>query len=185
MYVPRLPPAWRTPINLALIGVVVVAWCFTFRPQRLGGPAEFLGVSGASMTPTLRDGDLVILHKEDHYSRGDIIGYRIPGGQPGAGAGIIHRIVAGNGTVGFVTRGDHNPSNDPFWRPRAHDAVGRVWIRIPHGVAMVRALRGPLGVSVLVTLVTFLVAARALRPHAPADGEQAEQRDNAPDPGFA
>ncbi|HEY5629848.1 MAG TPA: hypothetical protein VIR16_10085, partial [Candidatus Limnocylindrales bacterium] len=77
------------------------------------------------------------------YGAGDLVVFRVPDGQPGAGASIVHRIVSGNGTSGFVTKGDNNPSVDP-WHPRASDVIGRSWIELPGSGAWLLVLRKPL-----------------------------------------
>src|SRR5262249_49486275 len=131
-------PMWRTAIRLSLIVGVIVLWAVTLRPQRFGGPAEFLGGSGRAVAPPRRDRHLVVLRRESSYRRGEIVAYRIPDGQPGAGGRVIHRIVGGNPRTGFVTKGDNNDSVDEFWRPKPSQVIGRVWIRFPAGVSVLR-----------------------------------------------
>jgi signal peptidase I len=139
-----------TPI--VTVGFVVV-WFFVLRPTALGGPLSLEIVSGQSMEPQLHTGDLVIARSQSTYSAGDLIVFRVPSGQVGAGASIVHRIVSGDSSTGFVTKGDNNPSPDA-WHPTASDVLGRSWIELP-GVGSVLAIaRRPAFVAAfLATLV--------------------------------
>jgi signal peptidase I len=120
----------RQVLAWALVAAVVVVWCVGFRPQALGGRTEYVGVSGISMTPTMHNGDLAVVEKQASYRPGDIVVFHVPAGQPDARMTVIHRIVGGNGTTGFVTKGDHNLVVDP-WHPRSANVVGRVWFHVP------------------------------------------------------
>ena len=82
-------------------------------------------VSGRSMESTLEDGDLVITREHSSYHVGEIIAYQVPDGDPMAGLRVVHRIVGGSAADGYVTRGDHRTSVDP-WRPRPDDVIGSV-----------------------------------------------------------
>ena len=51
--------------------------------------------------------------------------------------------MGGSAATGFVTRGDHRTSVDP-WRPRPADVIGSVALRIPYRAARcVSLLREP------------------------------------------
>src|SRR5437660_689971 len=76
--------------GLAVTLVLVFVWVMVFRPASLGGPATYIGVSGVSMTPKMQNGDLAVVEKKSSYKIGDIIAYRIPAGQSGAGSHVIH-----------------------------------------------------------------------------------------------
>ncbi|MEP6680429.1 MAG: signal peptidase I [Chloroflexota bacterium] len=108
----------------------VAVWLVALRPQSLGGSALYVVVRGDSMLPTYQSGDLVVARSESSYAPGDIVAYRVPSDEFGAGRIVIHRI-SGTGTGnGFVVQGDHNPSPDP-WSPRASDIAGRAWLVAP------------------------------------------------------
>jgi len=154
--------AWRFMlqcIGTFLTLALVVTWFFYFRPPVLGGPGSFVGVNGISMTPTFHDGDLVVVEKQSSYHVGDIIAYHVPAGDPGAGNNIIHRIVGGSGTTGFVTKGDHNPYTDHFWHPTTANVMGKVRFVIPQGAAWLSKLHNPLTLAVVVGLVSFIIIA--------------------------
>ena len=158
---------------LALVaGIFLLTW-----PQSLGGPVAYVQVSGQSMDGTYKTGDLIVVRRQSHYSTGDIITYRIPAGQFGAGAQVIHRIIGGNGTTGFITKGDNKKFADA-WHPRNHDVVGRSWLRIQNAGIWFSRLSQPLPLGVIVGGLTIFVmllprrtygmVAREIRPRVTA-----------------
>jgi signal peptidase I len=138
--------------RLATIALVVV-WFVLLRPVALGGSAGYEIVTGHSMEPLLHTGDLVVTQSQAAYGVGDLVVFRVPNGQLGAGSSVVHRIVGGDGTGGFTTKGDNNPSADP-WHPRASDVIGRSWIQLPGSGAWLLVVRRPL---VLATIIGGLV----------------------------
>jgi signal peptidase len=86
-------------------------------------------VKGTSMQPTLYEGDLALLRKHSEYQPGDIVAYRVPEGDEGEGAVIIHRIVSGDAESGYTLLGDNRDSEDR-WHPRASDVVGSSWFHV-------------------------------------------------------
>ena len=62
-----------------------VGWFLLFAPTAVGGPATYIWVSGTSMEPTFMSGDVVILRRSDAYGIGDVVAYRVPAGNSGAG----------------------------------------------------------------------------------------------------
>lgn len=168
---------WRRTARLTgtvLTFACLVGWFFLFRPPALGGTASFIGVSGISMTGTFSNGSLAVVEKKSSYQVGNIVAYRIPAGEPGAGENIIHRIVGGNGTSGFVTKGDHNSYTDHFWHPKTADVIGRVWFVIPGGATWLAKLRQPLTLAVLVGLISFALIAWPSKRKNAADSEASE-----------
>lgn len=146
-------------IGWLLTGALLITWFLFFRPQVLDGTASYVGVSGISMTPTMHSGDLAILEKQSSYHVGEVIAYRIPAGESGAGHNVIHRIVGGNGVTGFVTKGDHNSYKDFYWHPKTADVIGKVWFHVPRLAGLLTRLHSPLTLAVVVGVVTFGILA--------------------------
>lgn len=145
----------RRWIANALVAFAVLAWILLLRPQALGGPASYVLVSGHSMRPQLETGDLVITRREDTYGVGDVVAYRIPNGEPGAGGRVIHRISGGSPREGFQTRGDNRDQPD-IWRPRPRDIEGRLWLRLPKAGTFVAMLSAPIPLGTAAGLLAFL-----------------------------
>lgn len=144
-------------VRRAASAVLLAALLSLVWPQTLGGALSFAGVDGDSMLGTYLDGDLVVLRAQRSYEVGDVITYRIPDGAFGAGAHVIHRIVAGNGRTGYTTRGDNRTADDE-WRPRDQDVVGRSWFRVPGGSARLAWLAQPVHLGALCAALTVGVA---------------------------
>lgn len=143
--------------SLALTAALVLAWVVFLRPGSLSGPADYVIVSGNSMEPTFHTGDVVVALRQGSYQPGDIVVYRVPAGEPGAGDRVIHRIVGGSAATGFVMKGDNKDGVDP-WRPTPKDVVGKERLRIPQAGQEMLFVRSPLGVALIAGLTTLLVA---------------------------
>jgi signal peptidase I len=142
---------------------VLAAWLWWALPQGLGGRADWVMVSGWSMEPRYHTGDLVLVDRQSHYHVGQVIAYRVPKGEVGAGAVVIHRIVAGNGTKGFTMKGDNRTAAD-LWYPKTSDVIGAKTLRIPHAFAVIRWVRSPLVLGGVAALVVFLKLAFFSKP---------------------
>lgn len=136
---------------------LVVGFLIVGRAGFVGSPVSYVVVTGHSMEPTFWTGDVALLVRAGSYREGDVIGYEIPKGGPGAGLIIIHRIVGGNARDGYVMKGDNKPSPDP-WRPRPADVVGRERLLVPKLGLLVRYVRTPLGFAALAGLMTLTIA---------------------------
>ena len=119
----------RIMTSVILLGLLT-GWAIALRPQGLGGSVLYVVVRGDSMEPAIESGDLLIMRDASSYGVGDVVAYRVPDGDIGAGAIVLHRIVGGNGTDGYVLQGDGNPAPDP-WSPTAGDIAATSWIRVP------------------------------------------------------
>ncbi|HEX2104592.1 MAG TPA: signal peptidase I [Solirubrobacteraceae bacterium] len=154
----------------------LVVWALLLRPQALGGPATWVLVSGNSMKPRLHNGDLVLTQQRRRYRRGDVIAYRIPQGEVGAGTVIIHRIIGGNGRSGFTTRGD-NRSRADLWRPTDAEVAGRLVANLPRAGKLLGLLQTPLVLSGTMALTAFLIVpGHRSRPDAPPPRAVASRR---------
>jgi signal peptidase I len=150
----RLGRTLRAAAALALLA----GWTLALRPQMLGGPATYLVVRGMSMLPTYDTGDFVILRQEPTYAVGDIVGYRVPAGEIGAGRIVLHRIIDVS-TAGFVLQGDNNDAPDP-WTPTPADVAGRIWIVLPQVGRAIAWLHEPATLASLLTagVVVFMAS---------------------------
>jgi signal peptidase I len=150
-------------LRLAATAGVLIIWAVLLRPQVLGGPADYVVVRGDSMLPTYRTGDLVVAQAASSYEIGDVIAYRVPAGELGAGRLVIHRIVGGDATAGFVVEGDNNPAPDP-WSPRGGDIAGRAVLAIPDVGRAMTFLHQPAAVgAIAVAILVGVTVARRPR----------------------
>lgn len=140
---------------LSTVGLVAAigVWALLLRPQFLGGPAAYVMVSGMSMEPTLHNGDLVVAHRRDTYRVGDVVLYRVPKGDAGAGSMIIHRIVGGSEPAGWIVQGDNKDVPD-LWRPMNRDVVGVMRASVPGAGTVLAHLLSPFALASLSTLLT-------------------------------
>ena len=151
---PRLPHAKAVALLAAQLALVATLLWFCL-PQSFGGRAGWVLVSGTSMLPHLHTGDLVLVEHQSSYRVGEVIAYRVPKGQVGAGHVVIHRIVGGNGKTGWTMQGDNRTAPD-VWRPKPADVVGAKALRIPDAVLVLQFLRSPLLLGLLAACFVFV-----------------------------
>ena len=108
------------------------------------------------MLGTYDPGTLVLVHGRPSYRKGDIVAYHIPEGQIGAGIIVIHRIIGGSATSGFITQGDNNPEPDD-WRPKPADIVGKAWIVVPKLGALLAFLHAPVPLAALAASIAIVM----------------------------
>lgn len=169
----RLPrPRLRPTLGLTIALVFTATWFVALRPTYLGGTTAYVIVSGASMRPTLESGDLVAVRAQPSYRNGDLVAYRVPRGEPGEGAVVIHRIVGGSGTSGYVLQGDNTQGPD-LWRPNRADVIGRAWIRVPAVGRVLAPLLSPLWKG---ALAGALAASAVLTARSPSRSPVARER---------
>jgi signal peptidase I len=165
----RVRPPRLHDVPFLLSVAAFVAWLLILGPTAIGGPATYVWVSGISMEPTLETGDLVIVRRADGYAEGDIVAFRVPQGEPGAGSLVIHRIVGGSAGTGFITQGDNKRRPDS-WRPTPEDIVGSSWLVVPGAGFVVTWLREPsvfAALAAALTVFSLMLAgggSRASRP---------------------
>jgi signal peptidase I len=140
---------------IALAVFVCLFWAHYLRPQAFGGSAAYVLVSGKSMLPRYHTGDLVLVEKHSSYHVGELIAYRVPKGDPMAGAEVIHRIIGGNAQRGFIVQGDNRTAPD-VWRPKPGDIVGAKALRIPNAVVILQFLRSPILLALLAACFVFV-----------------------------
>ncbi len=143
--------------RVALALVLLAGWFQFLRPQGLGGPADDVMVSGTSMLPAMKSGDLVVVTRRSAYAPGDVVAYRVPDADVGAGQQVIHRIIGGSADEGVVLQGDNRTAPD-VWRPRPADIVGTEWVRIPHAGVLLLFVRNPFFVGPFVAFLLIGLA---------------------------
>lgn len=152
---PAGAPRWRRwildGVVLAMV-IVAVAWAW---PAQFGGTTSYVIVSGQSMAPTYENGDVVIAQPGD-VSLNDIIVYRVPEGEAGAGVQVVHRVVGGDGEAGWELIGDNNASTDQ-WQPTDDDVVGRVVLHLPGAGRLLLSLANPFLFSTLMIAGALLL----------------------------
>ena len=168
----------RLTLQWSLIAATL-AGLFLIWPQSLGGKVAYVKVDGHSMDPTFHMGDLALVERQASYRLGDPVAYRIPKGEFGAGALVIHRLVGGDGVHGYVTKGDNRNINDE-WHPRDSDVVGRVRFDIPRAGVWLGTLTRPVYIGALVASLTVLVM---LWPSRDADPKRDKRRPRRRQPG--
>lgn len=124
-------------LTLFLLVVMAVPVATALRKK----PTLAVAIRTWSMTPLLTRGDLVILRptgENSRYSVGQIAVFR-PGEDAG-GEWIMHRLVGGDATSGFITRGDANDSTDqeshfppirPEWIAGVAVTAGNLPLKVP------------------------------------------------------
>lgn len=147
-------------ILLALVGL---GWFVLLRPIALGGDVAYVVIRGDSMEPTFATGDLVLTRAEANVAVGDIVAFRVPRGEVGAGMLVIHRVIGTEGDR-LILQGDNNPHVDP-WTPAPGDVVGRPWLHVPAIGHMLALLHDP---TILAALAASVVVTGALFAPAPA-----------------
>lgn len=141
--------------NLAMTLIFVGTWFVYLSPQSLGGSTAYVLVTGRSMEPTLQHNDFVIARRQATYRPGEIVVYRIPEADVGAGSLVIHRIIGGSEKDGYILQGDGRTTPDP-WRPRSSDVAGRLLFVIPMVGELIPLLRSPLLVAMFAGYMAFL-----------------------------
>ena|SRR5947209_5216965 len=140
---------------IAIAALVCLFWAQYVRPQSLGGQAGYVLVSGHSMLPRYKTGDLVVVERHASYHRGEVIAYHVPKGDPMAGAQVIHRIIGGDAQHGFIVQGDNRTAPDT-WRPKPADIVGAKALRIPDAIIVLQFLRAPIFLALLAACFVFV-----------------------------
>lgn len=165
---PKWQRWWRRAVTAATV-LLVAAVAVLTTPPALGGNTGYTIVAGRSMQPTIDSGDLVITRTKPTYGQGDVVVYRIPAGEPGAGVKVIHRITGGSAEDGFVTTGDNRNRAD-VWRPTHDDIIGAHWRTVPAGGQVFLWLRSPLALGIVLCVVAFRWALRHLLVESGAAG---------------
>ena len=161
--------------KLAALGAVVVTCLWFGLPQGLGGRAGWVLVSGTSMLPHFHTGDLVLVEHQSRYHIGEVVAYRVPKGEVGAGHVVIHRIVGGDGTAGWRLKGDNRTAPD-LWYPTNHDVIGAEQLQVPHAWLVLRIFHMPVLLALFAAFGVFFRIALSGSGDAEAGVEEQESR---------
>lgn len=147
----RLGKMLSVLLFIAVLGALVFSLSANFLIIIQGTFSPLRVVEGASMTPTLRSNDavLVLAAEPDTLRVGDVVVFPDPVEE---GANVVHRIVDFvdiDGQLYAVTRGDANPDVDPFLVP-VDGITGRVVMNFPRGGAFLSFLQSPEGYLICV-----------------------------------
>ena len=149
---------------------LVAALLWFCLPQTIGGRADWVLVSGTSMLPRLHTGDLVLVEHQSSYHVGEVVAYRVPKGQVGAGHVVIHRVVGGDSKTGWKMKGDNRTAPD-LWHPTDANIIGAKLLRIPDAWLALRFLHTPLLLGLLAGFGVFFWLALSASPEPEAGGE--------------
>jgi signal peptidase I len=156
----------------AAILAVLLWFCL---PQSLGGRAGWVLVSGTSMLPRLHTGDLVLVERQTSYHVGEVVAYRVPKGQVGAGYVVIHRIIGGNCRTGWRMKGDNRTAPDR-WSPTDRNVIGAKLLRIPDAWFVLRLFHMPVLLGLLAGCGAFFLIAFAGGPEDAGEADESGGR---------
>ena len=153
-------------LTIVILILAVVGVYFGLR-FFLSTDMPFVTVASGSMKPALEVGDLVIVQgvPASEIKEGDIIVFN----KPGEESHTIHRVTTietlANGTIRFKTKGDANPTEDP-WIPE-QNVQGRVLYRIPYigYMALIPAI--PITIAIIIIIIILLWPEKTKRFHKP------------------
>ena len=118
---------------LAVLCLAAVAWLW---PASLGGATTVLVVSGTSMEPTYRTGDVVIVRSAPHPEVGDVVVVELGGSSD---TRVVHRVVERRSDGRLVTKGDNRSTEDGFLTEPDH-VIGTARFHIPFVGRMIFAM---------------------------------------------
>lgn|GEM_PF-3203429 len=147
-------PTRRLADVVALVVIAALAWLLW--PPMFGGDTRLVTVAGHSMEPTWELGDALVVRPLDNPARGDVVVFRVPADEPGAGRLVVHRLVGQRDDGTWITRGDNRDTDDTF-RLTDDDIVGTPMVTVPRLAQALAVLRSPLGISVLAGLLTTVL----------------------------
>lgn len=108
-----------------------------------------------SMEPTINVNDMIIIKKQKEYHVGDIVTFNHEGDV------VTHRIILQVGDV-YTTKGDNNNIHDGNTLTKS-DIYGKVVFVIPKVGVVLRFMRTPLGVFILLMLVFAVLEISAIK----------------------
>ena len=138
-------------MGASVLPLLLLAWFLFLRPPFLGGSTHYVTVSGTSMLPTLHENDVVVLAQQGAYANGDIIAYTVRDDPTLDGLRVIHRVIGGSATEGYITKGDNRATPDT-WHPTRADVIGRRVAVLPRAGVVLKALKSTPAIATLAML---------------------------------
>jgi signal peptidase I len=125
-----------------VVGIVIsILFLLVLAPAQLGGRMTYAIITGNSMEPGFKRGDLILALSQAKYSTDDIVLYD----HPEIGL-VFHRII-GVENNHFVFKGDNNSWIDSF--QAAHSEIrGKHWLTIPNLGKSLSWVRSAEGISI-------------------------------------
>lgn len=166
-----------------LLGTVVALALAGVLSRWVPVPVAPIVVSGTSMEPRYRTGDLVLVRRErGAYEVGDVVAFRVAVGARGRGGAVIHRIDSIGPDGAYTTKGDNRERADQ-WPLRSDDVIGSQALHVPGGGRVLMLLREPMVLAITsgLLVVALLAMPPAKRPedeeelHGAIDEEHDEQ----------
>lgn len=157
---------------LAVLGILLGINVYLANARSIAGnklPMPF-GIGAAvvlsgSMEPELSVNDVIIVRESESYGINDIVAY------DNGREIIVHRIIEKNGDT-LTTKGDANNTSD---EPISTEAVrGKVVLSIPYAGAVVKIIRSPVGI-ILIILTAFLLTEGSFKRKKKSDENKIEE----------
>ena len=148
-------------VSIFTIMVIIACWYAIIVKMILkvdvpmvGGYSALIVLSG-SMEPTIKTGEVIVIHAQKDYKIKDILTYRE------GGILVTHRIVDETETT-YTTRGDANNTDDPPIKKT--QAIGKTIFHIPYLGKAILFVQSPIGLaSVLAVLIGLKVMYSLIR----------------------
>lgn len=148
-------------VSIFTIVVIIACWYAIIVKMILkvdvpmvGGYSALIVLSG-SMEPTIKTGEVIVIHAQKDYKIKDILTYRE------GGILVTHRIVDETETT-YTTRGDANNTDDPPIKKT--QAIGKTIFHIPYLGKAILFVQSPIGLaSVLAVLIGLKVMYSLIR----------------------
>ena len=137
-------------LTAATVLVAIVAWV-EFAPTQIGGSTTYVITHGVSMEPRFHTGDLALVRPAAHYRVGMVVAYH----SSLLKVVVLHRIVAVNHGH-YTFKGDNNNFLDPT-HPTRSQLVGALWLRVPLGGRILKALHSQVTVILLCVFAGLLL----------------------------
>ena len=112
----------------------------------VGGYSALIVLSG-SMEPTIKTGEVIVIHAQKDYKIKDILTYRE------GGILVTHRIVDETETT-YTTRGDANNTDDPPIKKT--QAIGKTIFHIPYLGKAILFVQSPIGLASVLAVLSGL-----------------------------